>query len=405
MTKWKIFVLIIIVFFTGAITAHFFSSNNQPIPTKHEKKVLYWVAPMDPTYRRDKPGKSPMGMDLVPVYADGQDGMGDNSVVKISSAVEHNLGVKTAKIETRNLSRIVDTVGFVTANENIIEHIHTYTDGWVKKLNVKTTGEAVIKGQLLLELYSPTLNNAQQELLLALKNKNTSLINAGEKKLLTLGMAKSQINRLVKERQTTDRVKIYATQSGIVSRLNIREGMFVKPDTDIMVIDDLSKIWVIAEVFERQAGWLKKGQKAIATMPYLPGKSWQGVVDYVYPELDAKTHTLRVRLVFPNPNLTMKPKMYANIKIFSQTLTNVLAIPRSALIRTGEGERVILALGKGRYKAQPVKIGIESEDYYQIISGLKKGDVIVTSSQFLIDSESNLKAGISRMQGHNHGEK
>jgi len=159
---------------------------------------------------------------------------------------------------------------------------------------------------------------------------------------------------------------------------------------------------VIAEVFERQAGWVKEGQPAIATLAYVPGKTWQGKVDYVYPELEQKTHTLRVRLTFPNPDLTMKPKMYANIKILSQTIKNVLAIPRQALIRTGEGDRVILALGEGRFKAQPVKIGIESGDYYQILSGLTKNDVVVTSAQFLIDSESNLKAGLSRIQSHDH---
>jgi len=400
MRKWvSIIVLLVIVFFAGVLVNRYFqpdTSLSSKNTTQKSSKILYWVAPMDPTYRRNKPGKSPMGMDLVPAYADSQtDGEG---VIKISPVVENNLGVKTAVVKRMNLARIINTVGYVTVDENNIEHIHTYTDGWVRVLNVKTTGEIVKKGQLLLELYSPTLSNAQEEFLLALKNKNIALIHAGEKKLLTLGMAQSQINHLKQTRHIMERVKIYATRSGVVSQLNVREGKYIKPDTDMMTIEDLSHIWVIAEVFERQANWVKADQLATATFSYIPGKTWQGRVDYVYPELNQQTHTLRVRLTFPNPDLSLKPKMYANIKILSREVKESLAIPRQALIRTGEGDRVILALSNGRFKAQAVKTGIESGNYYQILSGLKVGDVVVTSAQFLIDSESNLKAAFDRMQ-------
>lgn len=397
-------IILVIIFFGGMLTNHYWSVYSNKISTstlETEPEVLYWVAPMNPSYRRDKPGKSPMGMDLVPVYA-GKQVNDEQGIVKISSAIENNLGVKTDRVKRMDLSRIIDTVGYVTVDENNIEHIHTYTDGWVKVLTVKTTGEPVSKGQLLLELYSPTLNNAQEELLLALKNNNSSLIRAGEKKLLTLGMEQKQINKLKKTRCVMDKVKIYATQAGIVSQLNIREGKYVKPDTDLMSIEDLSQIWMIAEVFEKQSSWVKEGQAAIATLSYMPGKTWQGKVDYVYPELDPKTHTLRVRLTFPNPDLTIKPKMYANIKILSQTINDAVSIPRNALIRTGEGDRVILALGGGRFKAQAVKVGIESGNYYQILSGLTNEDVVVTSAQFLIDSESNLKASLSRLESQDH---
>ena len=361
---------------------------------KAERKILYWVAPMNPNYKRDEPGKSPMGMDLVPVYADGGS---DKGSVKISATVENNLGVKIAKVKNISLSRIVSTVGYVTADENNIEHIHTYTDGWIKVLSVKTTGEAVKKGQLLLELFSPILVNAQEELLLAIKYNNLTLIRAGKQKLKTLGMASEQIDELSRSKKVEQNVKIFATQAGIVSHLNVREGKYVKPNTDIMTIEDLSQIWMIAEVFERQANWVKEGQTAFANLPYLPGKSWQGKVDYVYPELDPKTHTLRVRLTFPNPDLTIKPEMYVHVKILSSQIPNAIAIPKSALIRTGQGDRVILALGDGRYAAKSVKIGIESGDYYQVLSGLTAGEKVVTSAQFLIDSESNLKAEFSRM--------
>lgn len=388
--------VLILVFLSGMWVYSIWQPQSAMESTENKRKILYWVAPMDSNYRRDKPGKSPMGMDLVPVYED--QGMQEKDTVKISPAVVNNLGVKTAKVTRQNLARIVNTVGYVTVDENNIDHIHTYTDGWIKEQFVKTTGEPVKTGQLLMTLYSPTLNNAQEELLIALKSNNKALIEAGKKKLLTLGMASSQINQLIANRKFTDRVNIFASQDGIVSKLNVREGQYVKPDTELLSIEDLSQIWIVAEVFEYQADWIKNHQTAIATLPYLPGKTWQGMVDYVYPRLDVKTHTLRVRLVFPNPDLTLKPNMYANVKIISKTIKDALAIPKLALIRTGEGDRVILALGEGRFKAQSVQVGIESGEYYQILSGLKAGDNIVTSAQFLIDSESNMKAAMSRME-------
>ena len=391
--------VLFIVFIAGMWVYHYWQTYFATQSTESKRKISYWVAPMDPSYRRNKPGKSPMGMDLVPVYAN--EGGQDKNVVKISPAVENNLGVETATVKQKNLSKIINTVGFVTVDENNIERIHTYTDGWVKEQKVKTTGELVKEGQLLMTLYSPTLNNAQEELLIALKTNNKALMEAGKKKLLTLGMASSQINQLIASRKMMDRVNIFATQSGIVSKLNVREGQYVKPDTELLSIEDLSQIWVIAEVFEYQSEWIKNNQPALATLPYLPSKVWQGVVDYVYPRLDPKTHTLRVRLTFPNPDLTLKPNMYANVKIISKTIKDTLAIPKQALIRTGEQDRVILALGKGRFKAQPVKIGIESGDDYQILSGLNPGEEVVTSAQFLIDSESNIKAAIGRLEGSN----
>jgi membrane fusion protein, copper/silver efflux system len=396
--KTILYVLILMaVFGAGVLVSPYLvlgSTRPAMNTTANKLKISHWVAPMDPNYRRDKPGKSPMGMELVPVYADDA---GQEGTVKISANVENNLGVKIETVKHRNLSRVIDTVGYVTVDENNIDHVHTYADGWIKMLKVKTTGELVQKGALLLKLYSPTLNNAQEELLLALKNNSQGLLRAGEKKLMTLGMPQKQIDELKRTKHVTKYVNINATRSGIVSRLNVREGKFVKPATDLMTIEDLSFIWIIAEVFERQAGWVKAGQDVIATLPYVPRKTWQGTVDYVYPELDPKTHTLRVRLAFPNPDLTMKPNMYANINIHSQRIEKALAIPRSALIRTGEGDRVILALGNGRYKTQGVKLGIESGDYYQILSGVNAGCKIVISAQFLIDSESNLKAELTRI--------
>ncbi len=392
--------IVAVLFLSGMLTQYYWfsantaSSHGSSDKNGASKKPLYWVAPMDPTYRRDKPGKSPMGMDLVPVYEEANNG----DAVKISPAVEHNLGVRTSTVKRQPLSRQVNTVGYVMVDENRIEHVHTYTDGWVKKLLVKTTGEHVHKGQLLLELYSPTLVNAQEEYLLALKSNNKALVNASHKKLLALGVAESQIQELKNTKKSMQLVKVYAGQSGIVSALKIREGMYVKPDKDLLTLEDLSHIWVIGEVFERQSGWVKEGQQAEASLPYLPGKKWTGKVDYVYPRLDPTTHTLKVRLRFENLEEVLKPNMYADISIFALPEKDVLAIPREAIIYTGEGARVIVSLGHGRYKAKPVELGIESGSQIAVLSGLKEGEKVVVSAQFLIDSESSLKASFGRMK-------
>lgn len=395
--KRKILIIIasIALFLAGVLIGHYQSVSKKSAPAASTRKILYWVAPMDANYRRDKPGKSPMGMDLVPVYADDNNQAGD---AKISPAVENNLGVKTARVKAMDLSRVINTVGSVTVDENNIENIHTYTDGWIKNLYVKTTGELVKKGQLLFDLYSPTLNNAQSELLLALKNTNSTLIRAARSKLMTLGMTDSQINELEKTRKVIERVNIYANKDGVISQLDVREGKFVQPNVDLVTIEGLSYVWVIAEVFERQAAWVAVGQPASATFPYMPGKAWQGEVKYVYPQLDPVTHTLRVRLRFPNPDFMIKPNMYASVRILGEKFKDALAIPRSALIRTGSGDRVVLALGDGHFRSQPVTVGIESGDYYQVLSGLKLDEKVVTRAQFLIDSESSVKAEFERME-------
>lgn len=390
-------IVVIVIFFAGFMTKSTLFSHDKAssMPEKSERKVLYWVAPMDANYRRDKPGKSPMGMDLVPVYADAH--ANNTNEVTISPNVENQLGVKVAEVQKKVLSREIKTVGYVTINENNIDHVHSYTSGWVRKLFVKSTGEHVQQGQKLLSLFSPELNNAQEEYLLALKNNNPALIRAGKQKLLTLGISKIQVKALAESMKATETIDIFAKHSGIISKLHVREGKFIKPDMDLMTIDDLSSIWIIADVFAKQSSFVKPGEVAIARLSAIPNKTWQGKVDYVYPELAPKTHTLRVRLMFPNPDLSLKPNMYASVMIQGEPTQKTLAVPAAALIRTENGDRVILALGKGRYQAKPVTVGIQSGDYYQVISGVKEGERVVTSAQFLIDSESNVSADLNRM--------
>jgi len=361
-----------------------------------EREVLYWVAPMDANYRRDEPGKSPMGMDLVAVYADEVDGQ--PGVVKIDPTIVNNLGVRTAAAERSELTRRIDTVGYIGYDEDTVQHVHTRVDGWIDKLLTKATGDPVQKGQLLFELYSPTLVNAQEEFLTALRSTNTLLRKASRERLAAFGFQASEIGRLEKERTVRQRVKFYAEADGVITHLGVREGQFVTPSTDIMSVAQLDKVWVLAEVFERQAAWVKPGQEATVALDYVPGKTWQGVVDYVYPELDAKTRTLNVRLRFDNESEALRPNMFARVTIRTEGFGEVVHIPREALIRGGTVNRVVVDLGGGRFKAQPVQVGIESGDRVAIRKGLAAGDKVVVSAQFLIDSESNIEAALSRLE-------
>ena len=361
----------------------------------NEREVLYWVAPMDPKFRRDGPGKSPMGMDLKPVYADQVDSQ--SGVVSISPTIVNNLGVRTAVAERGALSRRIETVGYVGYDEDTLQHVHTRVDGWIERLATKSTGDQVKNGQLLFELYSPTLVNAEQEYLAALRSGNTALLNASKDRLTALGVTGSEIVRLDKERTVNQRIRFYAEADGVIAHLGVREGIFVTPATEIMSVANLDRVWILAEIFERQSAWVEPGQDAIVELDYLPGETWNGVVDYVYPELDPTTRTLKVRLRFDNETEALRPNMFARVTIEGESTGDVVHVPREALIRGGSVDRVVVDLGAGRFRSQPVEVGIESGDRVAILEGISAGDRIVVSGQFLIDSESNIDAALSRM--------
>jgi Cu(I)/Ag(I) efflux system membrane fusion protein len=362
-----------------------------------EPEVLYWVAPMDPNYRRDKAGKSPMGMDLIPVYADA--GGDSGSDVTIAPEMVQNLGVRTHIVAPGTLSRRIDTVGYVDFDESRVSHIHLRVSGWIEGLTVKSEGERVKKGQRLFNLYSRELVNAQEEFVQALSAGNKRLIQASRDRLTALGIASDQIQQLERKRRVRQTISIHAPQDGVVSDLPVREGMYIKPAMRAMTLADLSSVWLLAEVFERQAAWVHTGDAAQMRLPYLPGRVWRGDVEYIYPSLDAKTRTLKVRLRFDNPDESLKPNMYANIRLFGAPRENILTIPLEALIRTGGKERVIVAKGEGRFDAREITTGVESGDRVEVLDGLAAGEEVVVSGQFLIDSEASLKASLTRMAG------
>ena len=396
----KIIIAIIIGAAIGAGTLGLFLNPNSegPKTNSEEKKPLYWVAPMDSNYRRDKPGKSPMGMDLIPVYEDesSTDDFGPGAV-RVAPHVVNNLSVRTAPVELENMHTEISTVGYVQYDEDKLIHIHPRVDGWIEKLYVKAEGDPVEKGQPLYSLYSPQLVNAQEELLIALKRNNGSLVTAAKDRLKALQLSAGLIKELEQTKKVQQTITFYSPQAGVVDGLKIREGFYVKPGDTLLSIGKLDQVWVEAEVFERDAALIKEGLPVSMTLDYLPGEDWTGVVDYVYPALNSKTRTLRVRLKFGNPDFQLKPNMFAQVSIHANQADSAIIVPKEAVIRTGKQDRVVLALGDGQFKSIEVTIGRVDKDSIEILSGLNEDDVVVTSAQFLIDSESSKSSDFKRM--------
>lgn len=363
-----------------------------------ERKPLYWVAPMDPNYRRDQPGKSPMGMELVPVYEEEgtAEPMGAGTV-EIAPEVVNNLGVRTAAVTLGSLSAEIRTVGYVKYDEDRLAHIHPRVEGWIEKLYVKASGDPVEAGQPLYELYSPQLVNAQEEFLLALRRDNQLLVQAAEDRLLALQLDPAFIERLRRERQISQTVTFHSPLTGVVDNLAVREGFFVRPDTTLMSVGVLDEVWVEAEVFARQVPLVRVGLPVTMNLDYLPGRQWEGEVDYLYPSLDERTRTLRVRLRFGNDDGVLKPNMFAQVVIEAPAGEDSLLVPREAVIRGPDDNRVVLALGQGRFKSVAVELGRVDGRHAEILGGLGAGDVVVTSAQFLLDSESSKTSDFRRM--------
>jgi len=374
-----------------------------------ERKIKYWVAPMDPTYIRNEPGKSPMGMDLVPVY---EDQAASGSLITIDPVTVQNMGVRTATVERRSLSRPIRTVGLVGYEEPRQYFINSKISGWVEKLHVAEMGQQVRKGEPLLEIYSPDLVAAQEEFLLALHN-GTSLGNSpfpaiaeGARRLLEASRQRLRLwdisERQIAELERTQKVKktltLYAPDSGIVTQKMVTEGMYVKAGMDLLQISDISKVWVFADIYEYELPWVRVGQEALVEFPYRKGEVMTGTVSTIYPYVEAKTRTVKARIDLNNPELELKPDMYLNVRLKTEVVDNALAIPAEAVLRSGEKQTVFVALGQGKFEPRQIKTGLQSEEgYVEVLQGLLDGERVVTSAQFMLDSESKLREAIQKM--------
>ncbi len=373
------------------------SDNGTETAVEHAKKHMdsSYVCPMHPSIVSKEPGTCPIcGMDLVSVESGGE-----AETVTVAPGIINMLGVRTEQVKRRTLYRRIDSVGYVGFDENHIRSISLRVEGWVERLNVKNVGTRVHRGEPLFEIYSPMLVNAQEEFVTALNSGSEDLIAASMGRLIALGLTQDQVHELERTQKVNQTVRFDAPQDGIVSELKVREGAFIMPAAPIVNLVDLSTVWLIVDVFERQAEWVKVGNKAEAVLAFIPDKTWEGTVDYIYPSLDPKTRSLQVRIRFDNPDEALKPNMYADVKIFAAPKRDALSVPREAVIRTGDGDRVIVALGGGRFKPAAVRSGMETNDRIEILDGIEEGSDVVVSSQFLIDSESSLRAALMRMSG------
>jgi Cu(I)/Ag(I) efflux system membrane fusion protein len=367
-----------------------------------QRKALYWYDPMVPDQHFDKPGKSPfMDMDLVPMYADEAEteGAAGTPGVSIDPRTVQNLGVRTAEAVRDRLWRRVDTVGVAEPDENRTRVVQARAEGYVERLLVRTLNAPVRQGQALAEVYSPDLLAAQEEYRVVLRDGDPALRAAARRRLELLGVGPAQIARLDAGGEAERRVVYHAPVSGVVAELGVREGASVSAGMPMFRIADFSRVWIIARVVEDQAGWIAPGNAAEVSLAALPGARFEGRVEYLYPEFDAQTRTLRARIALDNPRLKIKPGMYAQVTLFGGKSAETVVVPTEAVIQTGRRALVMVRAGAGRFTPVAVTPGIESEGRTQILAGLEGGEQVVVSGQFLIESEARLKGALDRLGG------
>src|SRR5450755_134133 len=390
---------------------------------KGERKVLYWVDPMHPAYKSDKPGIAPdCGMKLQPVYADGgaaaapvhTDDISTMEVgtVQITPEKQQLIGVKYEQVQAGGGSRTIRAVGKVAIDETRIGHVHTKLEGWIDKVFVDFTGEVVKKGQPLLTIYSPDMLASQRELLLAAKAKtimrdsalpsgfdqSESLLKATRRRLELWDLSEAQIDQILKTGEPIKNITVYSPMTGYITDRKAFPQVKVMPDTDLYTIVDLSRVWIMADVFEYEAPNIHVGETARVSLQALPGKTFSARINFIQPQVDPMTRTLKVRLNMDNPGVLLKPDMYADVE-FRVNIASKLTVPSEAVLNAGERQTVFVDRGNGYFEPRQVKTGEREGDRIQILSGLRQGERIVTSGNFLIDSESQMKAAASGMGG------
>jgi len=410
----KIVITAMIMLFLGSAGGYWFASQHSvtTVDKDQARKVVFYRNPMNPSVTSPVPAKDNMGMDYIAVYADdGGDSIDPVGTVKINPTVVQNIGVRTIKAKLETLSRTIRTVGRVTYDEERVARLHPKYDGWVERMMIDKTGEHVHKGTRLMSIYSPQLVATQEEYLLALNNVEMlkkspfddirkgaeSLLRSAEERLEFLDVPEHQIEQLKRNRKVMKGLHIHSPFEGIVMNIGARDGQRITPETELYMIADLSRVWVIVDLYEDDLPWVREGDMADMKVAGIPGRTFTGKVSYIYPYLEAKTRTVKMRLEFDNPELALKPDMFANVIVKAGKQIDAVIVPSEAIVRTGEQDQVFVQRGPGKYEPRKVIVGIDSEGQAQIIEGLKAGDIVVTSSQFLIDSESKLKEATAKM--------
>lgn len=405
--------------FIQKLTGH----KHDGFTTQKEEKEQRYQCPMHPTYISDEPGDCPIcGMKLIPIEEEEEEeGMEEElpeglATIKIDPERRQIIGIRTSMVEMMPLTKDIRTIGVVKEDERKVAHIHTKFSGWVSRLHVDYTGRKVRRGQPLLSVYSPELVSSQEEYLLALEAREKfssssipdvvrggdDLVDASRRRLRLFDIPASTIRNIEKTGRVRKNMTIYSPISGYVTRKMANKGMYVEPKMELYTITDYSVVWVLADLYEYELQHVKVGDMATMDLSYYPGETFTGKVTYIYPYLEEKTRTIKARFEFENKDERLKPGMYVNINI-KVPLGKLLAVTKEAVIDTGERKIVFVDLGDGRIQPREVKLGTEAKGYVEVLEGLEEGEKVIASAQFLIDSESRLKAAISGMTGqHQH---
>ena len=382
-----------------------------------EREILHWRAPMDPNYTSDRPGKSPMGMDLVPVYAD--EAVTDGGI-RVSQAFLQNFAVRTATVHRGTLPVSIRTVGILAHNEERVVSVQTKYEGWIERARVNNVGETVTRGDVLFEIYSPQLVTTQREFLGAMEylgrlrdggayaeavERARSLFEAARERLLYWDMTEEQIDALAKSGHVTRTVTVFAPATGfIVEKMgDSMEGMKLGPGMTVLKIADHSTLWAETEFYEDDLRHVREGQAVAIGADAFPGREWSGRILFFRPAVNPRTRTLTAFVEVANPDLLLRPKMYVNVAVRTSGAADVVMAPAGAVLHSGTRTVVIVAKGGGVFEPREVALGTESGGMVEIASGLAEGETVVVSSQFLIDSDANLRAAISQLPGGAEG--
>jgi len=376
-----------------------------------KKEPLFYRNPMNAEITSPVPAKDSMGMDYIPVYADSESNKSSAGTVEIDSMVVQNLGVRTAKAKKTTISRTVRAVGRVDFDEEKMTRLHPKVEGWIEEIWIDKTGQQVNKDDILLSIYSPKLVSTQQEYLLALNNLAAlkqspfeeirrgaeDLVKSSRQRLQLLDVPEHQIRELEKNRQVKKSLHIHSPVAGTVINIGSRQGQHVSPGTELYMLVDLSQVWVYADIYENDLPWIKEGDEVEMTLASVPGKTFTGTLSYIYPYAESKTRTTKVRLVFDNRELLLRPNMFSEVVIRADSQPDAVVIPSEAVIRSGQETQVFVVRDAGKFEPRIVKLGIESEGRVAVLEGVEAGDEVVTSAQFLLDSESKLREATAKM--------
>ncbi len=378
-------------------------------PAKQERKILFYRNPMGMPDTSQTPKKDSMGMDYIPVYEGEEDGTPEGkNQIRISTEKIQKLGVRTEAAALRELSHSIHAVGRIEADERLTYTVAPKFEGWIERLHVNTTGQAVRRGQPLLEVYSPELVSAQQEYAIAqqgIRDLQNAGIEAqsGMKQLAAASLTRlknwdisaEQLQALSKSDQTRHTLTFRSPANGIVMEKKAVEGMRFSAGQALFQIADLSSVWLIADIFEQDLAQVKLGQSAKVKINAYPGREFSAKVTYVYPTLNPQTRSVPVRLELANPGGLLKPAMYADIELAAPAREKVMTVPTSAVIFGGKRQIVLVELAEGRFEPRQVKLGIQGNDYVEVLEGVGEGEKVVVTANFLIDAESNLKAAVA----------